>query len=62
VPKEGKWTVYYFGFARTGWTEAARRVARKAASSSVPDQNWRPAGMELLDLKQIDEDLKAWSR
>jgi hypothetical protein len=62
VPKEGKWTVYYFGFARMGWTEAARRVAREAASSSVPDRNWHSAGMELLDLNQIDEDLKAWSR
>ena len=61
VPEEGKWTVYYFGFARAGWTEAARRVALQAASSSVPGKNWSSVGMELLDLNQIDEDLKAWS-
>ena len=62
VPKEGNWTVYYFGFARMGWTEAARRVASKVASNTILGNNWRPAGMELLDLNQIDEDLKAWSR
>jgi len=61
VPKEGKWTVYYFGFARMGWTEGARRAARNASNSSIPGKNWHPAGMELLDLKQIDEDLQAWS-
>ena len=61
VPKEGKWKVYYFGFARMGWTEAARRAARKAAGSSILGKNWHPAGMELLDLDQVDEDLQAWS-
>ncbi len=61
VPKERKWTVYYFGFAHMGWTEAARQYARKAASSSPQGKNWYPAGMELLDLDHIDEDLDAWS-
>lgn len=61
VPKEGKWTVYYLGFARMGWTEDAQQYAHWLASNSVKGENWLSTGMELLDLNQIDDDLIAWT-
>ena len=63
VPAEGKWTVYYMGFARMGWTDSARQFAaqfnRDAANYSA--SNWNAVGMELLSLEQVDEDLATWS-
>ncbi len=62
VPKEGKWTVYYMGFARMGWTEEAREYAPSFKRESTSQgKNWKWAGMELLDLNQIDNDLQTWT-
>jgi hypothetical protein len=63
VPKHGQWQVSYLGFARAGWTAAAQAYAAAADSLSVPaNANWRPTGMKLLDLAQVDEALTQWVR
>lgn len=63
VPTEGKWMVYYLGFARMGWMDEARQFAAQFNRdvSHYKGDNWRAMGMELLDLNQVDEDLAAWS-
>jgi uncharacterized protein len=63
VPRQGKWRVYYLGFARTGWTEAAQAFAANAGSLAPPDgANWQPVGMALLDLNCVDADLHRWAQ
>jgi AAA+ ATPase superfamily predicted ATPase len=65
IPAEGNWKVYYLGFARQGWTDAAQQFAvqfaSQAASGKQKGENWRAVGMQLLDLNQVDEDLAGWT-
>jgi AAA+ ATPase superfamily predicted ATPase len=61
IPAGGKWRVFYLGFARNGWTNAARRYADQLMESKEVLTNWQSVGMELLDLKQVDEDLSSFS-
>ncbi len=63
VPKRGQWQVSYLGFARAGWTATAQSYATDADSLDVPaNANWKPTGMKLLDLPQVDEYLTRWVR
>lgn len=62
VPRQGRWRVYYFGFARGGWTPAAYDLVRGQTESETAGENWQFAGIRLLDLNQVDKDLNAWSR
>jgi len=63
VPKQGQWRVVYLGFAREGWTAAAQALANDPGQWQTPPQaNWRPVGMKLLTLAQVDQDLAAWTR
>jgi hypothetical protein len=63
VPKQGQWRVAYLGFSRHGWTEAAQTYAGTFGAHTAPGQaNWRPVGMALLDLAQLDADLYRWAR
>jgi len=59
--KRHPWKVYYLGFARQGWTESARQFANQAATGNWKGENWRAVGMQVLDLDQVDEDLKVWT-
>jgi hypothetical protein len=52
--------VYYLGFARRGWTEAAQRYAGEIGPQGVRGERWQALGMRLLDLEQVDGDLAAW--
>jgi AAA+ ATPase superfamily predicted ATPase len=62
VPKQGQWQVYYLGFARDGWTQAAQEFAGELKDMPPPKEaNWQWAGMELVDLAQIDSDLYSWA-
>jgi len=58
IPADGHWKVYYLGFARAGWTDAARQFAQE--TRGLQGVNWIVEGMELLSLDQIDQDLKQW--
>jgi uncharacterized protein len=63
VPKQGRWRLAYLGFAREGWTEAAQLFAGNLSELALPAHaNWRPVGMRLLDLSQVDTDLRQWVR
>lgn len=61
VPSKGRWKIYYLGFARQGWTETARQLASQVSSQNWKGENWQAAGMQLLDLEQVDADLSAWT-
>ena len=60
VPKGGKWSVYYVGFASGGWTKEARALAEELIRNGT-GRNWKPAGLRLMDLQQVDADLTRWS-
>ena len=61
VPKEGQWSVYYIGFARSSWTPEAHQYSAKSAQPSTPNANWQVVGVQLLDLEQVDKDLAEWT-
>jgi hypothetical protein len=61
APGEGQWRVYYFGFARSGWTPEARQYAAEYTQAEHQKANWRVMGMELLDLNRVDSDLAEWT-
>ena len=58
VPKPGQWEVYYLGFARGGWKEAALTYASELNEQG---ENWQSVGMQLLTLEQVDNDLTRWA-
>ena len=63
VPKQGRWQVYYLGFARQGWTDAAQAFAAAIRAQASPENaNWQVMGMQLLDIATIDQDLHNWVR
>jgi AAA+ ATPase superfamily predicted ATPase len=61
VPGDGKWKVAYLGFARGGWTAEAQQYANELAKRDLKGENWQVAGMQLLDLQQVDHDLAGWT-
>jgi AAA+ ATPase superfamily predicted ATPase len=61
VPAQGNWRIYYLGFARGGWTEAARGYVQSLIKTNPSGANWLGVGIELLDLEQVDNDLANWS-
>jgi uncharacterized protein len=61
VPDQGKWRVYFLGFARSGWTSAALTFQDEINRKPVSGENWVSAGMRLLTLEDIDRDLANWS-
>jgi AAA+ ATPase superfamily predicted ATPase len=60
VPKKGQWRVFYLGFSRSGWTAAAHAFAEELAAAKPAQDNWTTAGMQLLNLKHVDNDLTRW--
>jgi AAA+ ATPase superfamily predicted ATPase len=62
VPSEGKWRVYYLGFARGGWLSEAQSYAKTFEKVKLQGENWNAVGMALLDLSQVDQDLRDWSQ
>ena len=61
VPSEGHWRIYYLGFARGGWQREAQSFAKMFCKAKVKSENWKAIGMSLLDLDEVDQDLKDWS-
>jgi len=61
VPKDGEWSVYFLGFAQSGWSAEAREFAKELSGTEVAGENWRSVGIRLLDLDQLDKDLARWS-
>lgn len=62
VPKKGdRWSVYYVLFSAGGWTPEARERAERMVTASARRKRWRPVGIRLLDLEEVDADLVHWS-
>ncbi len=59
VPGDGQWQVFYLGFDRAGWTEAARAFADELVGEA--GRNWTTAGARLVTLADVDRDLATWS-
>jgi len=57
IPTEGRWRVHYLGFARGGWSREAQAFGKGKAQ----DEIWTTTGLSLLDLSQVDQDLREWS-
>ncbi len=60
VPNKGQWRVFYLGFSRTGWTDAAHAFAAEFTAVNPIQGNWTAAGMQLLDLNHVDRDMTKW--
>jgi len=60
VPANGRWTVYYLGFARAGWSKEAQRQAARLNENPPWGENWSANGAKLLDLEEVDRDLAEW--
>lgn len=58
VPKQGQWQIYYLGFARGRWKEAAVTFAQEVNEQR---ENWQSIGMKLLTLEEVDNDLTRWA-
>jgi uncharacterized protein len=61
VPKRGKWSVLYVGFAANGWTDDAAAILKELAGGAAAEHNWHVADVLLLDLNKVDADLSRWS-
>ena len=61
VPKEGKWSVFYAGFASGGWSKDAAAFTEQMINREGKGKNWKAVGFKLLDLDQVDTDLGRWN-
>lgn len=62
VPHEGRWRIYYLGFARGGWSDAALQFVKAFPRSKLKGENWAGIGISLMNLDQVDQDLADWSQ
>jgi len=61
LPAEGKWKVFYVGFARNGWTSSAIQFARAVKNTETRGERWQTVGMLLKTLDEVDADLDTWT-
>jgi AAA+ ATPase superfamily predicted ATPase len=59
--KDGEWAVYYTAFSASGWTDEAHAKAEELLAENGRRRRWRPVGIRLLDLEEVDHDLVRWS-
>lgn len=60
----GEYSVYYLGFSALGWGEGVKEQAERyvaMAGSGRGKTNYRPSGIRLLSLAEIDHDLARWA-
>lgn len=61
---EALWTVYYIGFFAGGWQSDVLSEGEAYAQSQASGrgrQRWQVAGVRLLDLETVDNDLARWT-
>jgi len=58
IPHESKWRVFIIGFSSGGWTEKANRYQEQVNHQPIVGANWQSSGMRLVNLNQIDQDLR----
>lgn len=59
VPANKEWSVYYTLFSNSGWTPEAQHEAEQLLHKR--SSRWNIAGIRLLDLQEVDDDLTKWS-
>jgi AAA+ ATPase superfamily predicted ATPase len=59
LPKKRDWEVTLLGFSRSGWTSAAEQEAKGLLGHK--EKNWEIVGTQLLNLKEIDNNLSEWA-
>ena len=62
IPKQGRWQIYLMGFAAGGWEEGARERAETLVEEMKKSKHWQPAGIQLVNLDQVDADLIRWGQ
>lgn len=65
VPEEGDWSVFYIGFASSGWTQEALAQAETIVMGDKAGRvkrKWLPVGVRLLSLAELDEDMAQWTK
>ena len=50
----------YLGFSCSGWKEEALAYQAHIEQRPPTGKNWHIAGLRLLDLQQVDQDLEKW--
>ena len=58
LPGQRAWRVLYLGFSRSGWTDGAHAYAAELGDDKEERNNWTVAGAQLLDLTEVDDDMK----
>jgi len=48
-------------FSACGWTNEARAEAERLVADAGRRRRWHPAGIKLLELEEVDADLRRWS-
>lgn len=59
--EQGNWRVFFLGFSRSGWTSGALAYQDTVNRQPAVGANWVSAGLRLLTLDDVDNDLGAWS-
>ena len=62
IPARGKWKVYFLGFSRSGWTSGALAYQQEINRQPVQGENWVSAGMQLITLNELDDNLTRWTK
>jgi AAA+ ATPase superfamily predicted ATPase len=62
IPSLGKWSVYFLGFSRRGWTSGAHSYQEEINQQPVQGENWVSVGMRLITLEELDHDLAKWTK
>ena len=59
--EQSQWRVYYLGFSREGWNSDARSRVDDVVQAASQHHPWKVEGVQLVDLKQVDDDLTRWT-
>jgi AAA+ ATPase superfamily predicted ATPase len=62
IPTQGKWKVFFLGFSRSGWTSGAQAYQEEINRQPVHGENWISAGMRLITVDELDDDLVSWTK
>jgi uncharacterized protein len=60
VPKDEDWSIYYIGFAASGWSEGTEEEASEIVRAAAKGKPWNVVGVQLLDLERVSADLSTW--
>ena len=62
IPRQGNWNVFFVGFSRAGWTSGALTYQEKINQQPPAGKNWKANGMLLVELDQLDQNMRKWTK